>query len=84
MRPRLGPPTETEDARPPRFAQSVGFGFAAIGTAGYLTGQTWLGLVATAFALGAAFLNAAFDYCLGCEAYLLLARARSRTTAPTS
>jgi Domain of unknown function (DUF4395) len=78
VRPRLGPPTELEDAAPPRFAQGVGFGFALIGTVGYLSGVTWLGLVATAFALAAAFLNAAFGYCLGCEVYLLLRRGQDR------
>ncbi|GAA1197746.1 hypothetical protein F4556_006182 [Kitasatospora gansuensis] len=78
VRPRLTPPTELEDARPPRFAQAVGLGFAVVGTVGYLTGLTWLGLLATAFALGAAFLNAAFGYCLGCEMYLLLRRGRAR------
>ena len=45
-----------------------------VGTVGYLTGCTWLGLVATAFALAAAFLNAAFGYCLGCELYLCSSR----------
>ncbi|MFE4605282.1 DUF4395 domain-containing protein [Kitasatospora indigofera] len=78
VRPRLGPPGETEDARPPRFAQAVGLGFAVVGTTGYLTGLTWLGLLATAAALAAAFLNAAFGYCLGCEMYLLLRRAQVR------
>ncbi|WP_457034215.1 DUF4395 domain-containing protein [Kitasatospora sp. P5_F3] len=81
IRPRLAPPTELEDARPPRFAQAVGLGFAVVGTVGYLTGVTWLGLLATAFALGAAFLNAAFGYCLGCEMYLLLHRGRARLGA---
>jgi hypothetical protein len=78
VRPRLGPPRELEDAAPPRFAQAVGFGFGAVGTLGYLAGLGWLGMLATALALAAAFLNAAFGYCLGCEMYLLLARARSR------
>ncbi|WP_405016502.1 DUF4395 domain-containing protein [Kitasatospora sp. NBC_00070] len=78
VRPRLAPPAELEDARPPRFAQAVGLGFALVGTVGYLTGATWLGLAATACALGAAFLNAAFGYCLGCEMYLLLHRGRAR------
>ncbi|MFC1430495.1 DUF4395 domain-containing protein [Streptacidiphilus sp. N1-3] len=72
VRPRLQPPTELEAAAPPRFAQGVGFGFALIGTLGYLTGTTWLGIAATGLALAAAFLNAAFGYCLGCEVYLLL------------
>ena len=50
--------------------------FAAIGTVGFLTGATVLGYVFAAFALGAAFLNAAFDYCLGCQMYLLIQRIR--------
>jgi hypothetical protein len=74
VRPRLAPPAELEDARPPRFAQGVGLVFALIGSAGYLSGLTWLGLAATACALAAAFLNAAFGYCLGCEFYLLVRR----------
>ncbi|SEK58694.1 DUF4395 domain-containing protein [Streptacidiphilus jiangxiensis] len=78
VRPRLGPPVEMEDERPPRFAQAVGFTFAAVGALGYLTGATWLGIAATAFALAAAFLNAAFGYCLGCEVYLLAVRGRAR------
>jgi hypothetical protein len=78
VRPRLGPPSELEDAAPPRFAQGVGFGFALVGSVGYLSGVTWLGLVATALALAAAFLNAAFGYCLGCEVYVLLRRGQDR------
>ncbi|WP_329561886.1 DUF4395 domain-containing protein [Kitasatospora sp. NBC_01266] len=75
VQPRLGPPAEWEDARPPRFAQSVGLLFALLGTVGYLGGADWLGLAATGCALAAAFLNAAFDYCLGCEVYLWWRRA---------
>ena len=78
VRPRLGPPSELEAAAPPRFAQGIGFGFALVGTLGYLTGATWLGIAATALALAAAFLNAAFGYCLGCELYLLLRRGEDR------
>ncbi|HVW44422.1 MAG TPA: DUF4395 domain-containing protein [Amycolatopsis sp.] len=72
--PRLQPTTEREDAAPLRFAQTVGFVFALVGTIGYASGLTALGIVATAFALLAAFLNAAFNFCLGCEMYLLLRR----------
>jgi hypothetical protein len=75
VKPRLGPPTELEDAAPPRFAQAVGLAFALVALAGFATGATVLGLVATGFALGAAFLNAAFGFCLGCELYLLVRRA---------
>ncbi|NYI88606.1 hypothetical protein HNR02_001929 [Amycolatopsis endophytica] len=72
--PRLAPTSEREDAAPLRFAQAVGFVFALVGTVGYATGITALGIVATAFALFAAFLNAAFNFCLGCEMYLLIRR----------
>ena len=69
-----GPPTELEDPRPVRFAQLVGFAFAVVGAVALLTGAVGLGTVATAAALAAAFLNAAFGFCLGCEIYLLTKR----------
>ncbi|GAA3021517.1 DUF4395 domain-containing protein [Actinokineospora globicatena] len=72
--PRLRPTDEREDAAPPRFAQTVGFGFAVVGVLGYALGAPTVGVVATALALAAAFLNAAFGFCLGCEAYLLINR----------
>jgi hypothetical protein len=71
---RLPRPTELEPAAPPRFAQAVGLVFAVVGTVGYLTGLNLLGIAATAAALAAAFLNAAFGYCLGCELYLVIRR----------
>ena len=74
IRPRLAPPRELEDEAAPRFAQGVGFAFALLGTVGYATGTTWLGIGATALALAAAFLNAAFGFCLGCEMFPLLRR----------
>ncbi|MFG1941538.1 DUF4395 domain-containing protein [Nonomuraea sp. NPDC048826] len=67
-------PKETEDSRPPRFAQGVGLVFAVAGLAGFFAGITPLALGATAAALLAAFLNAAFGFCLGCEMYLLIRR----------
>jgi hypothetical protein len=75
--PRLPPPTAREDAAPVRFSQLVGFVFAVAGTVGYLTGLAVVGVVATAFALAAAFLNAAFGFCLGCEMYALIHRFRT-------
>jgi hypothetical protein len=78
VRPRLAPPTELEPEGPPRFAQAVGLGFAILGAVGYLTGVTPLGIVATAMALAAAFLNAAFGFCLGCEMQLRLAKLLGR------
>jgi hypothetical protein len=84
IRPRLGPPKELEDAAPPRFAQLVGLVFAVLGLIGYLAGVEVLGVVATGFALVAAFVNAAVGLCLGCEAYLLIHRIRTPSTATTT
>ena len=78
VRPRLGPPKELEPEAPPRFAQGVGAAFALVGVVGYALGIPALGMTATAFALIAAFLNAAFGLCLGCEAYLLIRRLSPR------
>ena len=74
VRPRLGPPAHTEAEAPPRFAQGVGMVFALAGVLGYATGATAAGVAFTALALVAAFLNAAFDICLGCQVYLFIQR----------
>jgi Domain of unknown function (DUF4395) len=74
VRPRLGPPRELEDAAPPRFAQGVGAVISIIGVIGYAVGLAPLGMAAAAAALLAAFLNAAFGLCLGCEMYVLIRR----------
>jgi hypothetical protein len=42
-----------------------------VGLVGAFSGADAVFTVAVGFALGAAFLNAAFNYCLGCEMYLL-------------
>ncbi|BBY56495.1 DUF4395 domain-containing protein [Mycobacterium koreense] len=76
--PRLAGPTEREPVAPLRFAQLVGLVFSLIAVAGFLTGAPVVGVVATALALAAAFLNAAFGICLGCQLYPLVARARRR------
>ena len=81
VRPRLGAPTKLEDPEPPRFAQTVGLAFALVGLIGLVTGATTLAYGAVGFALGAAFLNAAFDFCLGCEMYLLGKRLFAGRTA---
>jgi len=77
IKPRLKSPLRTEDVRPPQFAQSIGLLFALVALAGDATGTPVIFTVAVAAALAAAFLNAAFDFCLGCQVYLLLARLRS-------
>jgi hypothetical protein len=77
VRPRLGAPHDLEDPRPPRFAQTVGLVFALAGLAGLFWAPV-LFYVAVAFALVAAVLNAVFDFCLGCEIYLLSRRVAGR------
>ncbi|MFI1988120.1 DUF4395 domain-containing protein [Actinoplanes sp. NPDC020271] len=72
------PSGEKEPAAPVRFAQLVGFVFLSVSAGGYLTGAETLGVVAAAFGLLAAFLNAAFGLCLGCEAYLGIRRLTGR------
>jgi hypothetical protein len=79
VRPRLDAPAELEDAAPPRFAQGVGLVFALAALLGWLIASPVLFYVAVAFALVAALLNAIFDFCLGCELYLLGKRLRQRT-----
>lgn len=74
--PRLSPVSEREPVPPLKFAQLVGFAFAVVGVAGFAFGAPLLGTIATAFALFAAFLNAAFGICLGCQLYPLMARLR--------
>ena len=81
--PRLGPVTEKEPVPPLKFAQLVGFVFAVVGAIGFAAGIQLLGLIATGFALVAAFLNAAFGICLGCQIYPLVARVRKNARAPS-
>ena len=78
VKPRLKSTPVLEDVRPLRFAQTIGLGFALVATIGASSGATGVFAVATAFALVAAFLNAAFNFCLGCQVYLLLVRATSK------
>ncbi|WP_455605912.1 DUF4395 domain-containing protein [Cellulosimicrobium funkei] len=72
--PRIGPTTEREDPRPPRFAQAVGLVITGAGVVLGLLGVAGAVPAAAALALVAAVLNAAFGLCLGCELYLLLRR----------
>ena len=78
VKPRLKGEVPTEEVKPPQFAQKVGLLFAVVAIVGAVTGLDLVFTIAVAGALGAAFLNAAFNFCLGCEIYLLLLRARSK------
>jgi len=74
IQPRLNGPVPLEDPAPPRFAQAVGLVFAVVALIGALTGADAVFTIAASFALAAAFLNAVFAFCLGCELYLLIKR----------
>jgi hypothetical protein len=74
VKPRISPTKETEDSRAPQFAQTVGLIFGLVGLVGGFAGIMPLFYVATGFALAAAFLNAVFGLCLGCEMYLIIKR----------
>ncbi|MFB7130039.1 DUF4395 domain-containing protein [Kitasatospora xanthocidica] len=79
--PRLAPPSATEDERPLRLDQGVLMVFAAVGTLGYCTEVTWLGVMGASTALTAAFANAVFGYSVGCELYPLVRHAQGRLTS---
>ena len=74
IRPRLAPPEELEDPRPPTFAQGVGFVVTIVGVILGAAGIAAAVPIAASLAFVAAFLNAAFGLCLGCQIYLLLQR----------
>ena len=74
VRPGLSAPKELEDPRPPQFAQLIGFIVAATGLVlgAFSVPYGVAGAAAAAFV--AAFLNAAFAFCLGCQIYVGLQR----------
>ena len=54
----------------------MGLIFLAVALVASLAGVTIVATIAVAMALVAAFLNAVFNLCLGCEMYLIGARLR--------
>lgn len=89
VQPRLAPPADLEDPRPPKFAQLVGLlitdlgvAFGLIAAIGAIPGLSIAVTISAAIALIAAFLNAVFGLCLGCEMYLLMQR--SKDDKPTT
>ena len=76
IRPRLGNPTELEDAAAPQFAQGVGLFVAGAGVLLHMFGVPNAVVIAASAAFFAAFLNAVFNYCLGCQIYFGLKRLR--------
>jgi hypothetical protein len=74
IRPRLAAPKELEDPRPPQFAQLIGLIVAGVGVVLYIVGIQGGLVYAAGAAFIAAFLNAAFAFCLGCQIYVGLQR----------
>lgn len=74
IRPRLGPPSELEDPRPPRFAAAVGVLFLVGATLAFVLGATTLGWILALVVAALAALAAITGICVGCEIYLLVAR----------
>ena len=72
--PRLEAPASLEDARPPRFAQLLGFVITALALILFIVDVDMAGFALTALAFGLAALNAATGLCLGCKAYVLIRR----------
>lgn len=69
--PRLTAPRELDDARPPRFAQFVGFVFTSLALIAFAFDVDVAGYSLTALSLCLVTVNAVTGLCLGCRAYLL-------------
>ena len=76
VKPRLSPPADLEDPRPPRFAATIGVGFLTAATIAFVAGATTLGWVLALIVAALAGLAAVTGICVGCEVYVLLARWR--------
>jgi len=76
IKPRLAPPTELEDPRPPRFAATVGVLFLSAATVAFAAGSPTLGWALALVVAVLAGLSAITGICVGCEMWLLVARRR--------
>lgn len=75
LQPRLGE-GEIEDARPPRFANTIGAIFLGSGAVAYAIGAESIGIALTGIVALLALLAATTGFCVGCEAYKIVARLR--------
>lgn len=69
--PRLKSAPNPEPVEPARFAQLVGLICAGTALVAGLVGSVTVASVFAAITFVASFLNAAFNFCLGCEVYTL-------------
>ena len=72
--PRLPDHAKYVPGPPKRFAQAIGVVFSVTGSVLWLAGATGAARVVIAMLAGAAFLEAAFGFCLGCRIFALLMR----------
>jgi hypothetical protein len=71
--PRLGSPRETPGP-PKRFAQGIGVAFSVTASLLWIAGLPGAARVVAAMLAAAAFLEAAFGFCLGCRIFAVLMR----------
>jgi hypothetical protein len=78
LRPRgmVRPRVVQEDAAPHQFAQVVGAVFLLADGLAFLAGAVAVGWVLAWIVVALAFLNFAFDFCVGCQMYFQLDRMR--------
>ena len=67
-----------EDARPPRFSNQVGAVFLSVATIAFLAGIPTFGWVLALIVATLALFASMSGVCLGCEAYILIARSRGQ------
>jgi thiol-disulfide isomerase/thioredoxin len=78
IKPRLAPPAELEDPRPPRFAAAVGVAFLLGATTAFAAGAAVVGWALVLVVAALAGLAAVTGICVGCEVYLFLRQAAYR------
>ena len=76
VRPRLAPPAELEDPRPPRFAAVIGTVFLTAATIAFVAGADGLAWTLSLIVAALAGLAATTGICVGCEMWLMWARRR--------
>jgi Domain of unknown function (DUF4395) len=76
LRPRgiVKPNVVQEDATPHQFAQGVGGAFLMAATLAFAAGAGEVGWVLVWIVIALAFVNFAFDFCVGCQMYFQLDR----------
>jgi hypothetical protein len=76
LKPRgiVKPNVVQEDATPHQFAQGVGGAFLMLATISFLAGAADVGWVLVWIVIVLAFVNFAFDFCVGCQMYFQLDR----------